>query len=208
MTGLYTDAFLEDLRAHAAALAPQFQERLQRFRDHPLVGEVRGVGLIGAAVDISVVDLEVLGIGAGALFAGLVVRCIAAFLCMLGTGFELSEQAFIALAWLPKATVQAAIGSIALDTAVSISAGSEAEKRGLAVLTIAVLAIVVTAPVGAVLISVFGHRWLAQKPVDDGTNDAAVSRGGGDDTSNGAAPEEAIADEEPTPLPPPSGAAA
>ncbi|KAA0158783.1 hypothetical protein FNF31_05195 [Cafeteria roenbergensis] len=173
-----------------------------------LVGQPMLFGLIGAAVDISVVDLEVLGIGAGALFAGLVVRCIAAFLCMLGTGFELSEQAFIALAWLPKATVQAAIGSIALDTAVSISAGSEAEKRGLAVLTIAVLAIVVTAPVGAVLISVFGHRWLAQKPVDDGTNDAAVSRGGGDDTSNGAAPEEAIADEEPTPLPPPSGAAA
>jgi len=33
---------------HAARLAPQFQERLQRFRDHPLVGEVRGIGLIGA----------------------------------------------------------------------------------------------------------------------------------------------------------------
>ncbi|MCP5202173.1 MAG: aminotransferase class III-fold pyridoxal phosphate-dependent enzyme [Gammaproteobacteria bacterium] len=33
---------------HAAALAPQFQERLARFRDHPLVGEVRGVGLVGA----------------------------------------------------------------------------------------------------------------------------------------------------------------
>ncbi|MGE0486941.1 MAG: aminotransferase [Gammaproteobacteria bacterium] len=33
---------------HAAGLAPQFQERLARFRDHPLVGEVRGVGLIGA----------------------------------------------------------------------------------------------------------------------------------------------------------------
>ncbi len=33
---------------HAAKLAPQFQERLARYRDHPLVGEVRGVGLIGA----------------------------------------------------------------------------------------------------------------------------------------------------------------
>jgi len=38
----------DKLFEHAAALAPQFQERLQRFRDHPLVGEVRGVGLIGA----------------------------------------------------------------------------------------------------------------------------------------------------------------
>ena len=33
---------------HVAALAPQFQERLRRFADHPLVGEVRGVGFIGA----------------------------------------------------------------------------------------------------------------------------------------------------------------
>ena len=33
---------------HAAALAPQFQERAQRFADHPLVGEVRGVGLVCA----------------------------------------------------------------------------------------------------------------------------------------------------------------
>jgi 4-aminobutyrate---pyruvate transaminase len=33
---------------HVARLAPQFQERLQRYREHPLVGEVRGIGLIGA----------------------------------------------------------------------------------------------------------------------------------------------------------------
>lgn len=170
-----------------------------------LVGQPMLFGLIGAAVDISVVDLEVLGIGAGALFAGLLVRCIAAFLCMLGTGFELSEQAFIALAWLPKATVQAAIGSIALDTAIALSSGAEEEKRGLAVLTIAVLAIVVTAPVGAILISVFGHRWLAQKPVDDGRQDSSASRGDGDAT-NGTAPESAVPDDEPTSSP--SGAAA
>ncbi len=38
----------DKLFEHAAALAPQFQQRLQRFTDHPLVGEVRGTGLIGA----------------------------------------------------------------------------------------------------------------------------------------------------------------
>ncbi|MEX2482784.1 MAG: aminotransferase [Gammaproteobacteria bacterium] len=38
----------DGLFEHAAKLAPQFQERLQRFRDHPLVGEARGIGLIGA----------------------------------------------------------------------------------------------------------------------------------------------------------------
>ncbi len=38
----------DKLFEHAAALAPQFQERLSRYRDHPLVGEVRGTGLIGA----------------------------------------------------------------------------------------------------------------------------------------------------------------
>ena len=38
----------DGLFAHAARLAPQFQARLQRFAHHPLVGEVRGIGLIGA----------------------------------------------------------------------------------------------------------------------------------------------------------------
>ena len=38
----------DQLFGHAAKLAPQFQARLQRFADHPLVGEARGVGLIGA----------------------------------------------------------------------------------------------------------------------------------------------------------------
>ena len=38
----------DKLFEHAAKLTPQFQARLQRFADHPLVGEVRGVGLIGA----------------------------------------------------------------------------------------------------------------------------------------------------------------
>jgi len=38
----------DNLFEHAAKLAPQFQARLARYADHPLVGEVRGVGLVGA----------------------------------------------------------------------------------------------------------------------------------------------------------------
>ena len=73
-----------------------------------------------------------------------------------GFGLSRPERLFVALAWLPKATVQAAVGAVALDAAES----DGAEDRARVVLTVAVLAIVMTAPLGAVLIAVFGPRLL------------------------------------------------
>lgn len=119
-------------------------------------------GLIGAAVDVSVVDTAALGIGAAALAAGLLVRCAAAYVSVLGGGLTRAERLFVAIAWLPKATVQAAIGPVALDTALGAGSDPDTISRALAVLTIAVLAIVATAPAGAILIACLGKRWLAR----------------------------------------------
>ena len=50
---------------------------------------------------------------------------VASFLAVLGAGLSLREKFFIPFAWLPKATVQAAIGSVALDTAREKGASEE-----------------------------------------------------------------------------------
>ncbi|XP_053533569.1 sodium/hydrogen exchanger 9B2-like [Ictalurus punctatus] len=78
---------------------------------------------------------------------------------VLCAGFDLKEKIFIALAWMPKATVQAAIGSTALDTA-RVKQDEECQRFGMDVLSVAVLSILITAPLGALLIGLCGPRLL------------------------------------------------
>lgn len=117
-------------------------------------------GLIGAAVDISNIQPNTAGMGIATLFIGLCVRSAVSFSVTIGTGFNLKERIFITLTWLSKATVQAAIGGLALDKALE---GDNQEDIGMGtdVLTIAVLAIVICAPVGATCMGIFGPRFLA-----------------------------------------------
>ena len=79
------------------------------------------------------------------------------------------------VAWLPKATVQAAVGGAALDLVVEIGLGPEARRHAETVLTLSVLVILLTAPLGAVGIAVAGPAWLEW----DGPTDRPVSAGGG-----------------------------
>jgi branched-subunit amino acid ABC-type transport system permease component len=81
---------------------------------------------------------------------------------VLCAGFNFKEKVFISLAWMPKATVQAAIGSTALDMA-RTNNDEVSQKYGMDVLTVAVLAILLTAPIGALLIGLSGP-YLLQKP--------------------------------------------
>ncbi|XP_075705875.1 sodium/hydrogen exchanger 9B2-like isoform X2 [Rhinoderma darwinii] len=74
-------------------------------------------------------------------------------------GFNLKEKVFISLAWMPKATVQAAIGSVALDMARS-TGNKQFEDYGMDVLTVAFLAILITAPIGALIIGMTGPKML------------------------------------------------
>lgn len=81
----------------------------------------------------------------------LVFRMVGVFCCLLGTSLNMKERAFIAIAYMPKATVQAAIGGIPL--AMGLSCGDM-------VLTVAVLAILITAPLGAKLIDMTYKKML------------------------------------------------
>ena len=65
----------------------------------------------------------------------------------------------MAFAWIPKATVQAALGGLALKEA-SARNLPEYEVYGQAMLTTAVFAVVLTAPLGAIMINTLGEKWL------------------------------------------------
>lgn len=95
--------------------------------------------LVGAAVDIRY-TLDA-GLAAVAMiFAALIFRSFGVWLCTVKTSLTLKERAFYVIAYLPKATVQAAIGSV------PFAAGLPCGKI---VLSVAVMAIIITAPLGA-----------------------------------------------------------
>ncbi|XP_023780441.1 sodium/hydrogen exchanger 9B2 isoform X2 [Cyanistes caeruleus] len=116
-------------------------------------------GLIGAEVSVTSLRPETVGLCVAILGIALVVRIIATFLMVSFAGFNFKEKLFVSLAWIPKATVQAAIGSLALDTA-RRHQDEQLEKYGMDVLTVAFLAILITAPVGALVIGLAGPRLL------------------------------------------------
>ncbi|KAF7641478.1 hypothetical protein LDENG_00280320 [Lucifuga dentata] len=131
-------------------------------------------GLIGAEITIATLSPSTVGLGLACISVGLAVRLLITFLLVHFGGFTLKEKVFIAVAWLPKATVQAAIGSKALDMA--REEGDEALiKFGLDVLTLAVLAILTTAPIGALGIGLAGPRLLTRQVKADEAVGGATS---------------------------------
>lgn len=95
--------------------------------------------LVGAAIDIRY-TLNAGLIAVLMIFVALVIRSIGVFLCLIKTPLNGKERLFCIIAYLPKATVQAAIGSVPL--AMGLPCGQ-------IVLSVAVLAILITAPLGA-----------------------------------------------------------
>jgi NhaP-type Na+/H+ or K+/H+ antiporter len=117
-------------------------------------------GLLGAAVDVRAVAPASLGSGLAVIVSALAVRIVVTRLALLRSGLTDLEARLVCVAWLPKATVQAAVGGTALDLMVERGYGEEAEERGRLVLMLSVLVILLTAPVGALGISLLGPRWL------------------------------------------------
>jgi len=108
--------------------------------------------LVGATVDISYAATA--GFAAVALiFIALLIRICGVFFCLAKTPISAKERLFCAIAYLPKATVQAAIGGLPL--AAGVAAGNT-------ILTVAVLAILITAPVGAIGVDATYKRLLAK----------------------------------------------
>jgi Kef-type K+ transport system membrane component KefB len=106
--------------------------------------------LVGAQVNIHVAWGAGLA-GLVVVFVGLVFRSAGTYLSLLGTDLNHREKMFCVVAYVPKATVQAAIGAIPLSAGLA---------SGEVILAIAVLSILVTAPLGAIGIVYWGERIL------------------------------------------------
>lgn len=109
--------------------------------------------LVGAEVNIYVA-LEAGFLGLIIIFVGLIARSIGVMISLVGSELNFKERLFCVVAYTPKATVQAAIGAVPLAYGV---------KSGELILAIAVLAIIVTAPLGAFGIRYLGERWLVSE---------------------------------------------
>ena len=109
--------------------------------------------LVGATVDISY--LGKVGLNAIiVILSALLFRMAGVFVCLIKSKVELKERIFAMLAYTPKATVQAAIGGIPLSLGLAC---------GDTVLTVAVLAIVLTAPLGAFAIDLSYNKLLRRE---------------------------------------------
>lgn len=123
---------LRSIKAVSARLSEKFGKLW-------LAAEVLLFVLVGAAVDIR----YTMGAGLAAvlmIFTALIFRTIGVLICLAGTALNWKERLFCVIAYLPKATVQAAIGSVPM--AMGFPCGQ-------IVLSVAVMAILITAPLGA-----------------------------------------------------------
>ena len=124
----------------------------EKFGKLWLAEEVMLFVLVGAAVDIRYMA-QAGFLAVIMIVLALIIRAVGVWLCLLGTNLNGKERLFSVIAYVPKATVQAAIGSVPL--AMGLPCGN-------IVLSVAVLAIIITAPLGALGMD-FTYRRLLEK---------------------------------------------
>lgn len=114
----------------------------EKFAKLWIFAEILLFVLVGAEVDIKYMT-GIGFVGVLIIFLGLLIRSIGVLISISGSKLDKKEKTFTILAYTPKATVQAAIGSVALSNGLD---------SGMSILSIAVLGIIITAPLGAILI--------------------------------------------------------
>lgn len=134
-------------------LNPSLAERLaNRFSKIWVFSELMLFILVGAAVNIHALT-SVSYLAFVLLFIAIIIRVLGVQLCLLKTPLNINERMFTGLAYIPKATVQAAIGSIPLARGL---------PAGELILILAIITILITAPLGGIWIDL-SHKKLLQK---------------------------------------------
>ncbi|XP_028408354.1 sodium/hydrogen exchanger 9B2-like [Dendronephthya gigantea] len=134
--------------------------------------------LIGAEVNVEYMESRLIGRGIAILVIGMIPRLLMVYLVVSRNNFTRKEKLFLTLSWIPKATVQAAIGSITLDAARDKGfIGEYQERHGVEILTLSVLSILITAPIGAIAMTVTGPKLLQKSKFacDDNPDEAGQS---------------------------------
>jgi NhaP-type Na+/H+ or K+/H+ antiporter len=135
------------------SLAHLISQKLKRIW---VVAELLLFVLVGAQVNLEVAWHAGLA-GLAVICIGLVFRSVGTYLSVLGAGLTFREKVFCVVSYIPKATVQAAIGAIPLEAGV---------PGGEVILALAVLSILATAPLGAIGISLMGEKVLEKDEVN------------------------------------------
>jgi len=112
--------------------------------------------MVGSQVNIHVAWKAGLA-GSALILLALIARGIGTYICVLGTELDRKERLFVVITYIPKATVQAAIGGAPL---IAMRAAGMNTGPGEVILAVAVLSILLTAPLGAWMIVFTGERWL------------------------------------------------
>lgn len=117
--------------------------------------------LTGIQVKFDEIDTNIIGVGSGILIACIIVRIVVTVLVGVKSSLNTREKFFVALSLMAKATVQAALGPVAVSTLMD-ERGSEEYRHAEVVMMICILSILLTAPLGAILISLLGKRILTK----------------------------------------------
>ncbi len=133
--------------------SPDIGKRLSnKYNKIWVLAEILLFVLVGAQVDVNVA-LKAGGTGIIIILIGLIGRSIGVMISLLGTNYNWKERLFCIIAYVPKATVQAAMGAVPLSLGV---------ESGNIILAIAVLSILITAPLGAIGIHYLSEKLLVE----------------------------------------------
>lgn len=132
---------------------PNVGERLSnKFNKIWILAEILLFVLVGAQVDVNIA-LKAGEVGIMIIVIGLIGRSIGVIISLIGTEYNWKERLFCIIAYIPKATVQAAMGAVPLSLGV---------ESGDIILAIAVLSILITAPLGAIGIHYSSEKLLVE----------------------------------------------
>lgn len=117
---------------------------------------------IGSEVRLVDVDTSLIGVGIIILMIGLSARSLGVYISLINSHLNLKEKLFCVIAYWPKATVQAAMGAVPLTMVFNGQMKDMTVETGHLILTMAVLSIIVTAPLGAIGIKLTGPKLLGK----------------------------------------------
>ena len=115
---------------------------------------------IGTEVQLKEIDYSILVVGLIIITIGLLARSLGVWISLMGSELNCREKVFCMIAYLPKATVQAAMGAVPLTLIMNGNITSFDEGIGQLILAMAVLSIIFSAPLGAIGIRLAGKRTL------------------------------------------------
>jgi len=136
-----------------------------KFNKIWILAEVLLFVLIGSQVKLEKLSASMIGVGLAILAVGLTARSIGVWVSLLRSELNPKERLFCVISYLPKATVQAAIGAVPLGMVLDGKMESMTIASGELILAMAVLSIIVTAPIGAIGIKFAGPRFLKREHI-------------------------------------------